>query len=164
MAIKDFSMWAEGLPDTDEVMQGILDEIARRCAFDNDKVEITDDEGELDLPQPYLNGSTKWHSQDEFVLDVSEHYFVEIGEMYHEGRNYDKVLSALFRDKRNPGPGVVPCKRAERNVEGLRELLRWVRANAQNLRTKGACKNCQRLAVIGADFFAKHCRLAVTKG
>ena len=57
------------------------------------------------------DGGTKWRSRDEFVLDVSEHYFVEIGEMWHENRPDDaidqKVLMALFRDKRNPfGSGV----------------------------------------------------------
>ena len=98
------------------------------------------------------------------MLDVSEHYFVEIGEMYHEGRGGRKVLSAIFRDKRDPGPGVDPYKWVERDVAGLRALLRWVRANAQQLRTKGTCKHCQRLAVIGADFCAKHCLQAVTKG
>ena len=95
------------------------------------------------------------------MLDVSEHYFVEIGEMCHN--NGDHVLSAIFRDKRNPGLGVPPVKTTERNVEGLRELLRWVRSNAQQLRSKGPCK-CGRLAVIGADLCAKHCLQAVTKG
>ena len=91
---------------------------------------------------------------------------VETGEMYHEGRGGEKVLSAVFRDKRNPfgNSGVVPYKWVERDVAGLRALLRWVRANAQQLRTKGTCKHCQRLAVIGADFCAKHCLQAVTKG
>ena len=127
-------MWAEGFPDTDEAMQGILAEITRRAAPEEMKPEITDDEGEFDLPQPF-GGGTKWRSDNNPVLGVSEHYFVEIGEMYHEGRDGDKVLSA-----------------------------RWVRANAQNLRTKGACKHCQRLAAIGTDLCAKHCLQAVTKG
>ena len=72
------------------------------------------------------------------------------------------MLSAVFRDKRNPGPGVA-FKKTARNVEGLRELLRWVRSNGQQLRSKGACK-CGRLAAIGADSCAKHCLQAVTKG
>ena len=159
--IRDCCQWAEGFPDTDEVSQGILDEIARRAAPCQDKVELSDDEGDFDLP-PEGGVGTKWRSEDELVLDVSEHYFVEIGEVYHADRD-KKLFSAVFRDKRNPCRGVAPSKGAAVNVEGLRELLRWVRSNAQQLRSKGTCK-CGRLAVIGADLCAKHCLQAVTKG
>ena len=162
--VRNCSQWAEGFPDTDEVMQGILDEIARRAAPCQDKVEVSDDEGDFDLPPGVgLNGATKWTSENEFVLDVSEHYFVEIGLMFHQCSGKPVQLFAGFRDKRNPGPGVAPCKTTERNVEGLRELLRWVRSNAQQLRSKGPCK-CGRLAVVGADLCAKHCLQKVTKG
>ena len=158
-AIQDYNMWAGAFPDTDEMLQSILDEIARRNASDSQKGYYSEDEAEFDLPQPWLNGSTKYSSDTDYVLDVSEHYFVDIGEVINDG---DKALSAIFRDKRNPDPGVGPMKHTERNVEGLRELLRWVQKHAQNIRAKGVCK-CGRLQIIGTEFCAKHCLQAVAK-
>ena len=73
--VRDCSQWAAGFPDTDEVRQGILEEIARRAAPCENKVELTDDEGDFDLP-PGGGFGTKWGSADELVLDVSEHHFV----------------------------------------------------------------------------------------
>ena len=87
---------------------------------------------------------------------------MEIGETYHESREED-VLWAVFRDKRKPKEPIEPDMWQERSIKGLRELLRWVRSNAQQLRSKGTWK-CGRLAVIGADLCAKHCLQAVTKG
>ena len=74
-----------------------------------------------------------------------------------------RSASAYFRDKRDPFAPVNPVKNTASNIKGLRELLRWVRSNGQQLRSKGACK-CGRLAVIGVDSCAKHCLQAVTKG
>ena len=152
-AIQDYNMWAGAFPDTDEMLQSILDEIARRN--NSDEMDVSEDEAEFDV-----QGLTKYSSDTDYVLDVSEHYFVEIGEMI-DGDG-DQMLSAIFRDKRNPDPGVGPMKHTERNVEGLRELLRWVQKHAQNIRAKGVCK-CGRLQIIGTEFCAKHCLQAVAK-
>ena len=60
--VRDCSQWAEGFPDTDEVMQGILDEIKRRAANfrEGSDFEVSDDEGDFDLPPGVgPNGATK---------------------------------------------------------------------------------------------------------
>ena len=165
-AIQDLQMWGGVLPDTDEALQRLLDEIKSRAGTDDEKLEMTDDEGEFDMPPCPHGNARKWSCPYSFVLDVSEHYFLEIGQMWHEGRSLDdddnRVLSAVFRDKRNPGPGLTPYKWTERDVKGLRELLRWARDNANQLRTTGPCQ-CGRLALIGTKFCAKHCLQCIVK-
>ncbi len=155
-AIEDCGLWAPGFPDTDEVLQGIIDRISTQSRFmDDDAMESEDDESD------FLIDGKKIHREMDFIVDVCEDYYCEIGEGVL--RDGETVLSAIFRKKGEEGCGLQPYFWGERTPEGLRALLRWMRANAQQLQSKGPCKNCLRLSVIGADYCTKHCLQCVAK-